>query len=428
MPRTLTKVRVFNPGGLRRNLKRDKKRLGMKVSEFGNYVRKSAQTKYKILAHHNRTNKRVSAARASNPPKRKLSLAQKLHFGTKRQRAAAGLMLSKAGKRKRVRTVNSGGLRRTLTQFQYADKTYRSNARIPWAKTKYKMAASKKRKDSRIGNPGEIITLANGRARIASTFINQKVGNRKIRKAEKRGDLAGMVYRKKRQLSRLYKDHSRIGNPGEIITLAGLAGNPGRLRKRKVGNIMAKRRRKSVSGVRRRVRRTRRANPNVMVRYSRRRRNTGRVRSMRRRTHRRSNPGFLSGGVGMLVGIFGGAALTGAIAARIPGQLSSGIAGYLTTGVVAYAQGTLAGKLLKNPTLGKNMVTGGLIYLGLKIAGDLIPGLSLPFGLSGLGAIGSSNFSYPQIPASNTMLYASPTPVMAAAKGMGRIARMGRGY
>jgi hypothetical protein len=231
----------------------------------------------------------------------------------------------------------------------------------------------------------------------------------------------------KRRIAKFSK-LNRVGNPGEIITLAGLAGNPGRLRKRKVGNIMAKRRTRKFSGVRRRVRRTRRANPNVMVRYSRRRRNTGRVRSMRRRTHRRSNPGFLSGGVGMLVGIFGGAALTGAIAARIPGQLSSGIAGYLTTGVVAYAQGTLAGKLLKNPTLGKNMVTGGLIYLGLKIAGDLIPGLSLPFGLSGLGAIGSSNFSYPQIPANNTMLYASPTPVMAAAKGMGRIARMGRGY
>jgi hypothetical protein len=368
MPRTLTKVRVFNPGrrtssvggytGQARN------RRVAKALKSGNSL--------KAMYYGLTSSARKKKPRTSNPPKRKLSLAQKLHFGTKRQRAAAGLMLSKAGKRKRV---------------------------------------------------------SNGRARVASTFINQKVGNRKIRKAEKRGDLAAMMYRKKRQMSRPYKDHSRIGNPGEIITLAGLAGNPGRLRKRKVGNIMAKRRTRKFSGVRRRVRRTRRANPNVVVRYSRRRRrNTGRVRSMRRRTHRRSNPGFLSGGVGMLVGIFGGAALTGAIAARIPGQLSSGIAGYLTTGVVAYAQGTLAGKLLKNPTLGKNMVTGGLIYLGLKIAGDLIPGLSLPFGLSGLGAIGSSNFSYPQIPASNTMLYASPTPVMAAAKGMGRIARMGRGY
>jgi hypothetical protein len=356
MPRTLTKVRVFNPGGLRRTLKQfthaDK-------SQRSNAKIPWAKTKYKLAASAKR-----KAARASNPPKRKLSLAQKLHFGTKRQRAAAGLMLSMAGKRKRV---------------------------------------------------------ANGRSRKKFGPLE---ANRKIRKAVKRDFLTGVskhLYRKK-------KLATRVGNPGEIITLAGLAGNPGRLRKRKVGIIMAKRRTRKFSGVRRRVRRTRRANPNVMVRYSRRRRNTGRVRSMRRRTHRRSNPGFLSGGVGMLVGIFGGAALTGAIAARIPGQLSSGIAGYLTTGVVAYAQGTLAGKLLKNPTLGKNMVTGGLIYLGLKIAGDLIPGLSLPFGLSGLGAIGSSNFSYPQIPANNTMLYASPTPVMAAAKGMGRIARMGRGY
>lgn len=358
MPRTLTLVRVYNPGGLRRNLKRDKKRLGMKVSEFGNYVRKSAQTKYKILAHHNRTNKRVSAARASNPTKKKLTLAQKLHFGTKRQRAAAVLSLSRAGKKKRV---------------------------------------------------------VNGRSRKKFGPLE---ANRKIRKAVKRDFLTGVtkhLYRKK-------KLASRIGNPGEIITLAGLAGNPGRLRKRKVGNIMAKRRRKSVSGVRRRTRRVRGSADRRT-----RRANTGRVRSVRRRSmHRRSNPGFLSGGVGMLVGIFGGAALTGAIAARIPGQLSSGIAGYLTTGVVAYAQGTLAGKLLKNPALGKNMVTGGLIYLGLKVAGDLIPGLSLPFGLSGLGAIASSNFSYPQIPASNTMLYPGMAPAMAVAKGVGRVARTGR--
>ena len=373
-------VRVFNPGTRRSNGKEKREWRSLaryagvttKIKDrVGTYDPRWPKVAYKLQSSADRGKYTKSpSSRSGNPPKRKLSLAQKLHFGTKRQRAAAGLMLSRVGKRKRVsvRTSNSA------TIPKWREKSYR--------------------------------------------------GNRKARRAEKTSGIGTKLkyYMKKRQTRfEARMDKNRIGNPGEIITLAGLAGNPGRLRKRKVGNVMAKRRTRKMSGIRRRARAARRRahNPNVMVRYSRRRRN-----SMRRR----SNPGFLSGGVGMLVGIFGGAALTGAIAARIPGQLSSGIAGYLTTGVVAYAQGTLAGKLLKNPTLGKNMVTGGLIYLGLKIAGDLIPGLSLPFGLSGLGAIGSSNFSYPQIPASNTMLYASPTPVMAAAKGMGRAARMGRGY
>ena len=56
-------------------------------------------------------------------------------------------------------------------------------------------------------------------------------------------------------------------------------------------------------------------------------------------------------------------------------------------------------------------------------------GLSLPFGLSGLGAIASpSSFAYPQIPAPNTMIYqnAVAPPTAVATRGMGRIARMGR--
>lgn len=326
----------------------------------------------------------LTKVRVHNPGKRRLSLAQKLHFGTKRQRAAAKVALSSGHKKRRVRAVN-------------------------------------------------------GRKRIAGpkAFLTKGISgwNRKDRKASKAqgpGSAKARYYRGKSQ----FRETIRGGNPGEIITLSGLAGNPGTLKKRKVGNIMAKRRRKSVSGVRRR--RTRRAsNPKVVVRYRtrkaathrrRRRMNTGRV-VRRRRSHRRSNPGFLSGGVGMLVGIFGGAALTGAIAARVPGQLNSGIAGYLTTAVVAYAQGTLAGKLLKNPTLGKNMVTGGLIYLGLKIAGDLIPGLSLPFGLAGMGAIAPSSFYVPQVPSGNSMInFQAPAgiPVAPATRGMARIARMGR--
>ena len=380
MPRTLTKVRVFNPG--RSRITSGRKAAigyaGLTKREGGSRkIRKALKRGDPFAVAYRKQQSRARLNRTSNPPKRKLSLAQKLHFGTKRQRAAAGLMLSRVGKRKRV-------VSRRQPNYSFATSAKRD-------------AAKRKRGDS--------------------SGLTHRIGMWS-------GISAKTKYKGQSQLRRnKIRAASRIGNPGEIITLAGLAGNPGRLRKRKVGNVMAKRRTRKFFGVRRRTRSAH--NPNVMVRYSRRRRrNTGRVRSMRRS----SNPGFLSGGVGMLVGIFGGAALTGAIAARIPGQLSSGIAGYLTTGVVAYAQGTLAGKLLKNPTLGKNMVTGGLIYLGLKIAGDLIPGLSLPFGLSGLGAIGSSNFSYPQIPASNTMLYASPTPVMAAAKGMGRAARMGRGY
>lgn len=315
----------------------------------------------------------LTKVRVHNPGvKKRLSLAQKLHFGTKRQRAAAKASLSR---------TNNPRYRGKLTA------------------TREKRSATTNRKTRRS---------------LKGPLNETKSGLAKTR------------YYVKKSRARLA---TRTGNPGEIITLTGLglAGNPG---KRKVGNTMAKRR-KSVSGVRRAKRRVRRAtNPKVTVRYrtrARRRTNSGRVVRRRRSMRRRTNPGFLSGGVGMLVGIFGGAALTGAIASRVPGQLTSGIAGYLTTGVIAYAQGTLVGKVMKNPALGKNMVTGGLIYLGLKVASDLIPGLSLPFGLAGMGAIAPSNFSYPAIPPPNSMLYPSAAPATAVAtRGMGRIARMGR--
>lgn len=330
----------------------------------------------------------LTRVRVHNPGKRKLSLAQKLHFGSKRQRAAAKLALSSKHKKRRVVNGKRG-------KFAKTDR-----------KAGHKV-------DSYFGLPR----------------LKRSIGTAK-------GDYKDASSRRRGRLSKAPAS-TRVGNPGEIITLTGLGmANPGI---KKGTNKMAKRRTKR-AGVRRRTRRAH--NPKVIVRYRtrnashrrRRRANTGRLVSRRRvhRRHRRSNPGFLSGGVGMLIGIFGGAALTGAIASRIPGQLNSGIAGYLTTGVIAYAQGTIAGKVFKNPALGKNMITGGLIYLGLKIAGDFFPSLSLPFGLSGLGAIAPSAFNYPQLPPGNSMLYANQvaaagTPAaVATMRGMGRIARLGR--
>lgn len=281
------------------------------------------------------------------------------------------------------------------------------------------------------------------RARGKFSSVGASAPNRKLRKTYKSWNKAennkknNEAYNAKRNY---YADSSRrrserIGNPGEIITLTGLGfGNPGTIKKE--GKNMAKRRKshRKATAASRRTRRTRRKNPTIrtVVRYrTKRRKNSGRtVRVGRRRyARRRKNSGtstFLSGNMGMLVGIFGGVAVTSALSNRLPAGLNTGIAGYLATAAVAYVQGMLAGKLLKNPTLGKNMTTGGLIYLGIKLVGDYFPGITLPLGL---GAIASRDpYSVPQIPVGNSMVRFQPSnvPTIAAAKGMGRIARMGK--
>lgn len=138
---------------------------------------------------------------------------------------------------------------------------------------------------------------------------------------------------------------------------------------------------------------------------------------------------MLRGNVGAVVGVLGGAALTKVITGMLPANLTTGYLGYLTTGVVAVAQGQVAGRVLKNKSLGNWMTVGGLVILGLQIMGQFFPGLQLPFGLtsgtSGMGLITSSNFYVPQVNLPGSMATFVPPaalPVVVpstAMKGLG---------
>lgn len=343
--------------------------------------------------------KRKGRRRVSNSSgKRRMTLKQKLHFGSARQRAAAKVALG--GHRKR--RANSS-VRKTLKRLSKS----------------YPMESVKKRGTQR-KHPG----------------------------------VKGMwrkYYRK--------KSSTKIGNVGEIMTIA-LGSNPGSRRKRKSNskrrtnsNYMARhrkasRRRRAVASA---PRRRRRHNPSIRrtmkairrrggsTAYTRRRlRRAAYSTSSRRRGYRRHNPGFggMFAGGGTLstaFGVIGGAAVTKLIIDRLPAGLNSGIVGYLTAAVVATLQGTLIGKLLRNPSLGKNMQIGGYTYLGLRLISDFAPGISLPFGLKGMGIITPSNFYVPQATTGNSLTsFVTPAGISAALPppvsrtGMGRVTQMAR--
>lgn len=221
----------------------------------------------------------------------------------------------------------------------------------------------------------------------------------------------------------------RRKNVGEILT-ASLAGlNPGRRKG------MARRRRSKVSSHRRRRSRTRAVNPRrrrrAVVHHRRRRRTSNprvvvryRGRKRNRVRGRRRNPSMLSGKLGKVVGVLGGAALTSFISTQfIPAQFNTGIMGYFASGIVAFAQGKIVGKISKSPALGDDMFIGGLAYVALRVVSDMVPSIAnmLPFKLNGLGLIAPSSFYVPQVnmPGSmSTFQVPSAVPSMVAAGGM----------
>lgn len=275
---------------------------------------------------------------------RRMSLAQKLHFGTKRQRAAAQASLHR--KRSRPKAVNPGKRKRR----NYGTKFGRT-----WSR--YKPTAGQR-----------------------------KASNAKYRRTQ---------------------------NVGEIITIRPLT-NSGRKRKRlsNTSNMARRRTRRKAVGSRVRYHRRRRtANPATRV-HRRRRRRTGnpsmrtrtvvryrtRNASHRRRSYRR-NPGAIStGAFGSAINIVAGALVTKFVVEMLPSGISQGIPGYIASAVVATLQGKAIGKLLKNPSMGNQMATGGYVYTVLKIANDLMPSFGLPFKLNGMGGVyGPSSFYVPQV-------------------------------
>lgn len=234
--------------------------------------------------------------------------------------------------------------------------------------------------------------------------------------------------RRRRRVAAVVNRKRRRHNPSKIITLSlpKFLSNPRRRRrtKRSVSN-MARRRRRTLNP-RRRISRRRRslavapvrrrrrrllANPRRR-RYSRRRNPSVKV-VYRRRTHRRhrrnagrrSGSGALTGRIGSIAGLLGGAAVTGFVSNMLPASLTSGFIGYITTGVVALTQGKVIGGVLRNRSLGNSMVTGGLVYLGIKVIGDMFPsiGAYLPFSLRGMGLIAPSSFFVPQVNQAGSM-------------------------
>lgn len=326
--------------------------------------------------------------------KKRLTLKQKLHFGTARQRVAAKLALkSSRGSGHRKRT-NNAGTRRTLRKAVKAGKGYTAKAR-------YKMRESVRRSSApgwrgvRHKNVGEILSVAlNSGTKRKNTGKRRKVNN--MAKSRKRV-LAG----KKAARTRARR---RNRNPGRRRAAHHSYTHRRRTRRRSVAS-----------------------NPSPRRRYSR-RRNTGYHR--RRNTGRRRNPGMLGGAMGKAVGFIGGAAITKIITDRLPAALNTGFIGYISTALVALVSGKVIGKIAKSASLGTDMVIGGMAYLVLRVIQDMFPNFanSLPFGLKGMGLIAPSNFYTPQVNLNGSMSsFVRPAgvpaaiPVAAGMRGLGNL-------
>jgi hypothetical protein len=248
--------------------------------------------------------------------------------------------------------------------------------------------------------------------------------NRKVKRARKSGYKAKAVYYRKRSEARAV----RASNPSRILTLSlpNVLGNPSRKKRSK--NNMAKsrvhRRRQRTANPKRVYRHKRRATVNP-IRHHRRRRNPSTKVVYRYRKHasrmnyRRRNPVRL-GGIGKIGGILAGAGVTFFVDKMLPASLTSGFIGYVTTAAVAMLQGKVIGGVIKNRAFGNDMVTGGFIYLAVKVVGDLFPSLGayLPFSLKGMGIIGASSFYQPQVNMPGSMasfVRPSAIPMMVAA-------------
>lgn len=128
----------------------------------------------------------------------------------------------------------------------------------------------------------------------------------------------------------------------------------------------------------------------------------------------------MTGNMGAIVGVLGGAAVTKIITGFLPATFTSGFTGYLATGVSAVVAGQLAGRMTRNRQFGNWVMIGGFLILALELMGQFFPTLQLPFGLtgggtSGLGLISSSNFYVPQVNMPGSMAsFVTPAGITAA--------------
>jgi hypothetical protein len=129
---------------------------------------------------------------------------------------------------------------------------------------------------------------------------------------------------------------------------------------------------------------------------------------------------MLTGNVGAIVGVLGGATITKLFTSFLPSNFTTGWTGYFTTGLTAVVVGRTAGGLMKNRQFGNWMMIGGLLIVALEAMGQFFPTLRLPFGLSpgtsGMGLISSSNFYVPQVNLPGSMAsFVTPAGIPVAA-------------
>lgn len=293
----------------------------------------------------------VKRRRLVNPgrKRRNLSPLQKMFFGTKRQRAA--VKANKGRKRRRNVAMGYRGSKRVAkswTQGITSKPARRRKRNISSIVTVYPAKRNPGRRKYKRRNSRKVVVVNKGRKKMATR--RRVVRRRTYRRRRNYGTRSG----------RSWSTYSRKA------TGKRKKGNPGRVRRRRVS--------------RRRV---------------------------SRRVGRRRNPGFLSMGGGgtmtSVAGVVGGLALTKILCGFVPAQFTAGVLGYLATGVIAVAQGKLAGKLLKSPTIGHNMMVGGLAYLAAKVLNDFLPSIGGYTGISGMGLIGGGSFYNPQVNQNGSM-------------------------
>lgn len=300
-------------------------------------------------------------AKARNPKKR-MSLKQKLHFGTARQRAAARAGLSRKRKNPSyAKSIKAQNKRESkATRRKYASKIAASNRR--WANPK-----RKRRK-----NIGEIVSISlaglnPGRKRRKNTGMarHRKLKSTASAKASRR------AYRRAK---------ARRGNPG--VT----------------------RRRRNYGHSRRRSYR-RRSNPGMSMR--RRKNPVYRLRRINRGRRRNAGIGGLtSGTIGKALGVIGGMLGSKYLTQLALGGNNTGVMGYAGNLVASLALGWGAGKVTKNSDFGVMVTVGGIGALILRILSDNTSigqyvNLSLAGvgkgGDIGLGIIQDSSFPVPQV-------------------------------
>lgn len=316
--------------------------------------------------------KRRTSSKRRNP--KRLSLKQKLHFGTPRQRNAAKAALKRKRSNPKRRRAAVKHRKRTAPR---ANPVKRRRRRVA------KANPVKRRRRRRSSNPAHMITLG---------LLNPSTG------------------RKRRKKSSMAKTRKRR-------TRRARASNPRRRRSRKNSvRVIVRRSRRAAANPRRRRRRA--SNP-------RRHHSRGRRRSSR-------NPMIFGQSVSVLQAAkvvaagLAGVWATQLIVGMLPTNLlpSTPVTGALMAAGVAIALGTVAAMVLKSdPMVGYAIGFGGLMSAGSTLANSV--GLS-QFGLHGLGRIGDivpGRFPVPQNPimAGNQMMLPAPSMPAAASAGVGAI-------